>query len=372
MLLSDRLPTLAPACVWLLSGWTGNWRTLSICQEAALGRGWSTTNQTLAVPPQSTGGTDSADVEPQPLLNANGESTAPSATAVEGELLFRECDFEGRVFALCQRDGSWVGALHNDERWSLPEGSPQPPTVCSDRPPPSPAPPLAAGGCPRGSYRNRGQCAECRPGYYQPSDGFRGTECTLCSPGRYRDHTLRASICEICPTGRYGRERGATTCRSCPPGRQTPRAGGTGLTNCSLTMDDVGPVQFRVNDSATITRAPPSPAPPATVSASAVPRGTASFAASADSDEGEGEAEDDRSIGLVLWSWFAWAGGASRELFLGLCIISCGCIRFCARSLRKCKDRACGRGSGSGESQSLLASDRIVYALTHGCQLCMD
>ena len=345
MCLTDHLLTTTRACLSLLSGWTGNWRTLSTCQQTTLGRGWSTTNQTLGLLPRSTDGTDrDTGVEQHALLRASGSSSTASTLAVEGQVFFRDCDLEGRVFAVCQRDGSWVAALQSNGRWSSPELSPRPPTVCSPRPsptrpPPSPspspavdAPPPAAnavaGGCPRGRYRSREQCVDCPAGSYQPLDGFRGMDCTLCSAGRYRDHTLSASTCEICPSGRYGGEPGAGACTSCPTGWETPRAGGTGLINCSIATD-------------------PLSLPPGAMSVAPVPRATTPPSAYSTA----ATHEDSRSFGLALWSWFAWAGGASRELFLGLCIFSCACIRCCARVFRKCKDRALGRGSGAGETR---------------------
>ena len=361
---SAHLLTTTPACLPLLSGWTGNWRTLATCQQTTLGRGWSSTNQTLALLPQNRDGTDrETGADSHLLLSANGRSSTVPAVAVEGQVFFRDCDLEGRFFAVCQRDGSWVAALQSNGRWSSPELSPQPPTVCSQRtsPPPAPPPPpsigappsasnAVAGGCPRGSYRSREQCADCPAGSYQPLDGFRGMGCTLCSAGRYRDHTLSASMCEICPSGRYGGELGAVACRSCPTGWQTPRPGGTGLMNCSIKTDPLSP-------------------PPTTMSVAAVPRGSPppSAYSTAATDE------NSRSFGLALWSWFAWAGGASRELFLGLCIISCACIRCCARLFRKCKDRALGRGSGAGETRLLLTPVGVIpHRSDPRCHCCLD
>jgi hypothetical protein len=317
-----------------------------------LGRGWSTTNETLVLPSSQLDDADSISTdEPQPLLSAHYHSETTAATAVEGEICFRDCDVDGRIFAVCLGNGSWA-AVHSNGLW-VPEYPARPPAVCS-RPPPPPPPPHAVGGCPRGSYQARGRCIDCPAGYFQPSQGFRGGDCTLCPPGRYRNASLSASSCDICPAGRYWRERGAVACRTCPGGRYTPRAGGTGLINCSIVNADTGGMHFSLN----VTTVPsPPPPPPPTRAPSAVPAVAA--VPPDDEEEGDGEEDEDSAI-LVLWSWFAWAGGASRELFLGSCIIGCAGCRMCFRGCKKCKARALGqqqdrRGAHGGGGRRTLS-----------------
>lgn len=174
-------------------GWAAEWRTLARCHTSSLGHGWSSTNHTLALVDD--------DTDPEPLLSASQGSVS---AAVESEIFSRTCAMEGEVYAACLADGSWASVTA--DRLSNP---PMRPTVCSPPlrrpppppppvqrppPPPGPSPPhVVLGGCPRGKYRAPGgRCVDCAVGYYQPSDGFRGSACTMCGPGRCKlTYTIR-------------------------------------------------------------------------------------------------------------------------------------------------------------------------------------
>ena len=361
-------------------GWAAKWRTLARCHTSLLGSGWSSTNRTLALMDD--------DADSQPLLSDShgsvyGKYTSNlprcvilwvhfdrllvSIAAVESEIFSRTCVMEGDVFAACLSDGSWAavtaGDLSNPVTRPMvcsppPPPPPPPPSVPRPPPPPGPAPPhVILGGCPRGTYRaSGGRCVACSIGYFQPSDGFRGSACTMCPPGRYRNDTEvnDGSRCDKCPVGSYIYGRGAVNCRQCPDGRSTPGVGATGLINCTVLIDDSG-MHFSLPDVDLLCCNVSQPRlPPLVVPAGVSPQGIGAAAAAAaphnpgDIAPGEGQrpGETEPDLFLRVLSWFAWAGGATREVFLTMCLLG-GCLIKCVyKGCAKAKKRCGGDGNG--------------------------
>lgn len=94
--------------------------------------------------------------------------------------------------------------------------------------------------------------------------------------------------------------------------------------------------------------------PPLVVPGGVRPQGIGAAAGPhASGDTGEGGA-DEPDIFLRVLSWFAWVGGATREVFLTMCLLG-GCLIKCmVRGCRTAK-RHCNGGGGQGRNSRTLS-----------------